>query len=197
MKIYYLLYKKNVPFKVPPFFKRELTILYSFPYIKIAEKIADWFKKRGAKVKLHNLLGCEALKADILVSESNFYLDASLIKNNYIWLFDGEWKKIKVKEKPRERGHLIEYYDNIGIIISLKPGQNNLYLAEKLKKILEKKGKNIYLFLFDNVENLEDFNFIELWINTACPRIKGKKIIQAYEVFNYLKTVGELENKEK
>jgi len=193
VKVYYLLYQKDVKFKKPPFFKRELTILYSFPYKKVAEKIAKWFEERSAKVKLHNLLGCEALKADILVSESNFYLDASLVKNNYIWLFDGNWKKIKVKEKPKERGHLIEFYEKIGIIISLKPGQNNFYLAKKLKDLLEKEGKKVFLFLFDDVNNLEDFNFIELWINTACPRIKGKKIIQAYEVFNYLK----LKNQDK
>ena len=187
MKVYYLLYEKEVEFKEPPFFKRKLTILYSFPYKSVAEKLAKWFKERGAEVKLHNLLGCEALKADVLVSESNFYLDASLIKNDHIWLFDGKWQKIKVKEKPRERGHLIEFYDVIGIIVSLKPGQNNFYLVEKLKESLKKMGKKVYIFLFDDVNNLEDFNFVQLWVNTACPRIKGKRIIQAYEVFNYLK----------
>jgi len=191
MKVYYLTYQKEVEFKKPPFFKDKVTILYSFPYKEVALKIANWFKERGAKVKLHNLLGCESLKADILVSESNFYLDNSLIKNETIWLFDGKWRKIKRKRKIIEKGYLIEYYNKIGIIVSLKPGQNNFYLAHKLKEKLEKLNKKVYLFLFDNVENLEDFNFIELWINTACPRIEGKRIVQAYEVLKYLEEIKE------
>ncbi|HIQ51189.1 MAG TPA: hypothetical protein EYH54_04420 [Nautiliaceae bacterium] len=187
MRIYYLTYQKEVKFKKPPFFKDKVRILYSFPYENIALEIANWFKERGAEVFLHNLLGCESLEADVLVSESNFYLDNSLLKNETIWLFDGEWKKIRRKSKKIEKGYLIEYYEKIGIIISLKPGQNNLYLAYKIKDKLQSYGKKVYMFLFDNVENLEDFNFIELWINTACPRIEGKRIIQAYEVLNYLK----------
>jgi diphthamide biosynthesis enzyme Dph1/Dph2-like protein len=195
MKVYYLTYQKEIEFKTPPFFKNRVRILYSFPYRDIALKIAKWFEERGAEVFLHNLLGCESLEADILVSESNFYLDNSLLKNEAIWLFDGSWKKIKRKNKPIERGFLIEYYDKIGIIVSLKPGQNNFYLVEKLKKKLEKLGKKVFVFLFDNIENLEDFNFIELWINTACPRIKGKKIVQAYEVLKYLKEKEKLNDR--
>jgi 2-(3-amino-3-carboxypropyl)histidine synthase len=57
---------------------------------------------------------------------------------------------------------------NIGILITTKPGQNNL------KKALElKSDKNIYYFLDDtiNFAELENFNFIDCWVNTACPRI--------------------------
>ena len=160
MKVYYLTYQKDIEFKKPPFFKNKVRILYSFPYEQVALKIAEWFKERGAEVLLHNLLGCESLEADILVSESNFYLDNSLLKNETIWLFDGEWKKIKRKTKKMEKGYLIEYYEKIGIIVSLKPGQNNLHLAYKLLKKLRSIGKKAYIFLFDNIENLEDFNFI-------------------------------------
>ena len=53
-------------------------------------------------------------------------------------------------------------------MITTKPGQNNL------KKALELKAdKNIYYFLDDtiNFAELENFNFIDCWVNTACPRI--------------------------
>jgi len=62
---------------------------------------------------------------------------------------------------------------NIGILVTTKPGQNNLNKAIELKKSEKYKDKNFYIFL-DNTINfaeLENFNFIDCWINTACPRI--------------------------
>lgn len=67
----------------------------------------------------------------------------------------------------------LEHANNIGIIITTKAGQNNFVTAKKLKKIFEKLGKKVYLFLFDNVVADEFLNFkgIDVLINTACPRI--------------------------
>ena len=60
---------------------------------------------------------------------------------------------------------------NIGILVSIKPGQYNLKKAFALKKKL--RDKKCYIFLSDNIgaEQLENFPFIECWVNTACPRI--------------------------
>ena len=46
-----------------------------------------------------------------------------------------------------------------------------LQLLADLKEKLEKEGKSVYLFLTDeiNVNQLPNFNFIEVWVNTACP----------------------------
>ena len=61
--------------------------------------------------------------------------------------------------------------ENIGIINTVKPGQEQLSTSY----ILEEKypDKNFYHFLDDNVsfDQLENFPFIEVWVNTACPRI--------------------------
>jgi len=194
MKVYYVLYEKDIEFKKPPFFKDKVVILYTFPYKKLAKKLKDWFESRKAKAVLIPYLGCHAIKADVLIADGLFHLKSALIKNKAIWFFDGKWKKIRLEQKNKERGFLIEYKNKVGIIVSLKPGQNNLNLAFKLKEKLKKLGKEVYLFIFDEVSNLEDFNFIELWINTACPRIEGRNIIQAYEVFNYLKLKEENKN---
>ncbi len=58
---------------------------------------------------------------------------------------------------------------NVGVLITTKPGQNNLKKALKLNN----KDKNFYYFLDDtiNFAELENFNFIDCWVNTACPRI--------------------------
>jgi len=58
-------------------------------------------------------------------------------------------------------------------LITTKPGQNNLKKALELKSNDKYKDKNFYFFLDDTVNfaELENFNFIDCWINTACPRI--------------------------
>ncbi|MBI2548113.1 diphthamide synthesis protein [Candidatus Woesearchaeota archaeon] len=61
----------------------------------------------------------------------------------------------------------------IGVLISLKPGQQYLPLAKRLKENLEQEGKKVYLFL-DNTfvfQHCENYPFIDCWVNTACPRI--------------------------
>jgi len=78
---------------------------------------------------------------------------------------------------------LMKFYsaDNIGILVSTKPGQNNLKEAIELKKKLK---KNCYIFVSDmiNEAELENFPFIQAWVNTACPRIEGKNIVNAEDI---------------
>ncbi len=59
----------------------------------------------------------------------------------------------------------------IGILVSMKPGQNSFRKAIELKKQL--REKNCYIFVFDTLDfnQLENFPFIECWVNTACNRI--------------------------
>ena len=59
----------------------------------------------------------------------------------------------------------------IGILVSLKPGQNNFRKAVELKK--QFKDKNFYIFAFDTLDfsQIENFPFVQCWINTACNRI--------------------------
>jgi 2-(3-amino-3-carboxypropyl)histidine synthase len=76
--------------------------------------------------------------------------------------------------------------ENIGILVSTKPGQNNQKKALEIKSRLEKKGKRCCIFLFDtlNLNELENFPFIEFWINTACPRIEedSNKVINFQDI---------------
>lgn len=61
--------------------------------------------------------------------------------------------------------------DTIGIIITIKPGQEHLQPSFALEK--KYPQKKFYYFI-DNVvsfDQLENFNFIHVWVNTACPRI--------------------------
>jgi 2-(3-amino-3-carboxypropyl)histidine synthase len=58
--------------------------------------------------------------------------------------------------------------EKIGILVSTKPGQENLKKALSLKL----KNKKSYLFLSNNIDIREFENFgINSWVNTACPRM--------------------------
>lgn len=62
---------------------------------------------------------------------------------------------------------------NIGILATIKPGQNRLELAIKLRKKLDKQGKNSFVFLGEtiNPEQMRNFSKVEAWVNTCCPRL--------------------------
>jgi 2-(3-amino-3-carboxypropyl)histidine synthase len=61
----------------------------------------------------------------------------------------------------------------VGIIACTKPGQERIKESEKLKKILEKTGKKVYLFISETINPDEFMNYsgFDILINTACPRI--------------------------
>lgn len=79
-----------------------------------------------------------------------------------------------IKAKLRKyRGALLRFFSakNVGVIITIKPGQEHL----RPSFFLEKKfpDKKFFYFIDDTVSfnQLENFPFIDVWVNTACPRI--------------------------
>ena len=61
--------------------------------------------------------------------------------------------------------------DNVGVIVTIKPGQEQLQPGYALEK--KYPNKKFYFFI-DNVvsfSQLENFNFIDCWVNTTCPRV--------------------------
>src|SRR3989338_8817834 len=78
-------------------------------------------------------------------------------------------KKILLKY----RASLMKYLTakTVGVIVTIKPGQEQF----RPSLVLEKRyaNKKFYYFI-DNVvsfDQLENFNFIEVWVNTTCPRV--------------------------
>ncbi len=61
--------------------------------------------------------------------------------------------------------------DEIGILVSTKPGQINLKAAYELEKRFPRKRFYILLTNTLNFQSLEDFNFIQCYVNTMCPRL--------------------------
>ena len=52
-----------------------------------------------------------------------------------------------------------------------------MYKAIDIKSKLEKQGKEAFIFVCDllDANELENFPFVEYWVNTLCPRIADDK----------------------
>lgn len=77
----------------------------------------------------------------------------------------------KTRRQYRAANSLFIMAKRVGVLVTTKPGQFFLKKAFELRE--EYPDKKFYFFI-DNTINfgaLEDFPFVECWINTACPRI--------------------------
>ncbi len=102
----------------------------------------------------------------------------------------------ELEDYDKKRKGLLKKYlmaKKVGILVSIKPGQFHprqyLDLKQKMEfiqKLRNKmKDKESYVFIGDNFDlnELENFRDIEIWVNTACPRIEWKNLLNMEEVF--------------
>jgi len=92
--------------------------------------------------------------------------------------------KEEIEKKKKEiKGKYIRFLNakKVGILVSTKPGQYNLKKALELRKKLKKES---YIFMFNTLreEELENFPDIDIFINTACPRIDYKRVINIQDI---------------
>lgn len=141
--------------------------------------------------KKFQILGCNVQKEDLnlkirpdiflYIGDGLFHPTALLFERKAkVLQFNPITKKHKIltqknieKILKRQKANLTKFYSsyNIGVLISLKPGQQRYNDAKTLTK---KYPDKIFYFFIDNnldLNSLENFPFIECWVNTACPRI--------------------------
>ncbi len=75
----------------------------------------------------------------------------------------------------RQRYAMIEAFRkarDIGVVVSLKPGQKRMGLAQRLNNLFRKHGKNSFIVTGDEITPtaLEE-NRYDAYVNTACPRL--------------------------
>ena len=177
---------------------KNITLLTTIQHIHKINDVKKQLEKNGKNVSLlkgkHSkyngqILGCDALhikpKKDIqallYIGTGEFHpKELLLAQKKSVFIFNPISKKFYELDKKdiesikkRKKGAYLRFLSSkkIGVIISTKPGQYNLKQALKLKK--KYKDKTFYYLLFDtiNLNELENFPFIECFVNTACPRI--------------------------
>jgi len=140
----------------------------------------------GKKTRPGHLLGCnletfQDFDAFLYVGDGLFHPQILMVKNNLpVFGFDpisGKHKKLDnsaiEKAKKKRQGAISKFLmsKEIGVILSTKPGQNLYKKALGLKQ--KYSDKNFYFVAFNDIDfaRLENFPFVECWVNTACYRI--------------------------
>ncbi len=198
MKVLFIEAKKNfetdinkIDFTLLP---NKISLVYSIQYKKLAEKIREKLSKRVRGFK--QVLGCSKFKSKypiLLISSGRFHALNLALQGNIVYVLEGnkinklnreEVNEIKNKRKTAFLKFLAA--EKVGILVSIKPGQENLREALKLEKKLEKKGKDVRIFLADNIslDEIENYN-MESWINTACQALTfDSRILNMHELKN-------------
>lgn len=183
---------------------KKLGIVTTAQFQSKTKEIIEYLNNNGKetfidKIKQRNegqLLGCDqgaAIKiqhnvdAFLYIGSGDFHpLGVAMNTNKEVYLFNpvtGVFSKFDSREiekyKKQKKVNYIKFLsaENIGIMVSIKPGQYSYKKAVEIKDKLEKKGKNAFIFVFDTLDanEMENFPFIDFWVNTACPRIADDK----------------------
>ncbi|RIB35280.1 MAG: hypothetical protein BXU00_01980 [Candidatus Nanoclepta minutus] len=165
---------------------KEVGMVCLAQYIDFFTKIKNKLEEIGFKVYTkppYYVLGCNVepsnLPVDTILLIGNGKFHALEIVRKYdkkVIVYDPISGLIDKYEEYNKRiiFYLLEELKssyNVGIILSIKPGQ---YYYNRLKNLLEKlRDKNIYLFIGDKIDldNLRNYPYIDFWIINACPRI--------------------------
>jgi len=183
---------------------KKIGLVSTIQFLGQLEKVKSYLEGKGHNVFIGGqILGCNASSAlkisskvdaflyigsgdfhplRVLIETGKKVIIANPISGEVGELSDNEIKEIKKKVLGKYNKFL--HAKKIGIIVSIKSGQYNLDKAIKLKERLDKES---YIFIGDEirVNELEDFNDIDFWVNTACPRIESSNIISLEDLESF------------
>ena len=161
--------------------------------IQHLHRINDVQKQLPGSVIAGQVLGCDAsaatkIKAEVdaflYIGSGEFHpLGIAIETGKEVFCFNPLAKKLSKigkseieKHSKRKKASLIKFLsaEKVGILVSTKQGQSRMKDAIKLSK---RKDREYFVFAFDTLNeiDLENFPFIQCWVNTACPRIADSK----------------------
>jgi len=179
-------------------------------HLKELDSVAKFLKANGKKALVGGqVLGCRqanALKLDvdcfIYVGSGRFHpLGIAVKTDKPVFMLNplsGVLDRISEHERKRwvgkRKGAIARAFESqtFGILVSTKGGQFSLKQALQLKKKLESKGKEAFIFSAEELSpnNLLPFK-VDCWVNTACPRIAGdeynRPVVNAEELEEIIK----------
>ncbi|MEA3414018.1 MAG: diphthamide synthesis protein [Nanoarchaeota archaeon] len=166
----------NIPYE-------NIALCYSNQFIEVANKIEKKINKNI--LNKFQVLGCsnpqfnKKVEAILIIGQGDFHAVSLAYESKLpVYVLEGEKiRKVSNKEieklSKKEKGAMLKYLnsDNIGILVTNKPGQERLKRAIEFKNSL--KSKKGYLFMSNdiNIAEFENFVGIDFWVNTACPRM--------------------------
>ncbi len=174
----------------------ELGVCTTVQFITCLSSLMKQLEKAGITASLlqgkhtqypGQILGCEYLdypvSAFLYVGDGIFHPQALAIKNKKpIYCYNPYTKQLAVfdrkdieKAEKRHNAAIAMFLTakHIGILVSTKPGQQFFKKSMQLREMIEQKGKKVSVFLANTVDftQMNNFPFIDCWVNSACPRI--------------------------
>jgi 2-(3-amino-3-carboxypropyl)histidine synthase len=177
---------------------QKLGLISTVQFLDQIEEVKSALEKAGKEVftnKLRQkydtqLLGCDqgAAMKDADKVDAYFYfgtgvfhpLGVVIAAEKDVYCYDplsGIQTKIPkeqgIRMNKKRKGAYLAFLSakNVGLLVSIKPGQNLFKKAVTLKE--NHPDKNCYIFVQDTLDfnQIENFPFVDVWINTACNRI--------------------------
>ena len=159
-------------------FEGKLGVLTTVQHLEKVQKI-----KTENWVVLGQVLGCNvknALKAEVdaylYVGTGKFHpIKIAMKTGKKVFMADPITETVSEVDKneveniqKKMKGAYAKYLTStkVGVLISTKKLQHCMQGLD-----FEFSGKEVYYFMCDNVCDLENFPDIEVWVNTACPRL--------------------------
>lgn len=193
--LYYEWYEEIDPV---PILKKQLTciddykkvgLISSVNFAHLLKKVASFLRKNHKKPVIGgHILGCDVKNAAqiekkvdcfLFVGSGRFHpLGLAMLIKKPVFVLDlelGEIKKMDTDKFERQRHAsiaLAKGAKKFGILVSTKPGQVMIKLAEEIKEKLEMAGKRGWIFALDEISQNKLLGLdVDCWINCACPRI--------------------------
>ncbi|MEM5812125.1 MAG: diphthamide biosynthesis enzyme Dph2 [Candidatus Aenigmatarchaeota archaeon] len=190
------LLEKNLS-QLKPFNK--ICLLTTVQFIDSIEPAKKFLESKGKNVLIGKpkiakypgqVLGCDYSAAKACEKEAKCFLflgsgrfhPLGLVQNVNKPVLFADFESGRIENLERERFRLMKIRaanlekakesNNFGIVVSTKPGQQNLVVAEKAKSVLEKKGKNAWIIIAGEFTSQKLLGLkIDCLVDCACPRI--------------------------
>lgn len=190
---------------------KKIGLIATVQYVSFLPIIKKELEKKGKEVSIAKgflakypgqILGCDVdaakklsnADAFLFIGSGRFHAEQVALatkKPVFIWQPENNsLDKIKEKDilklKARKKAALANFLaaEQVGILVSIKPGQENLKKALKIREKLKKKGKETFIFIADtiNLQELENFS-CKAWLNMACPALNMEpKIVNLADI---------------
>jgi len=163
---------------------KTIAIAYSVQFKDLAFDVKDILSKKHKIVNIIQVLGCTIPKfssppqAILLIGSGKFHAIGLAAETGLpIYILEKDRlseisKEQSDKLKKKEKAAYLKFLNanSVGVLVSTKPGQENLRRSMEIRKKF--KDKKFYLFLDNKIDINQFENFtIDSWMNSACPRL--------------------------
>jgi 2-(3-amino-3-carboxypropyl)histidine synthase len=181
----------------------KIGLFSSLQFLKVMEKAKNYIEKNGKEVLVGNdgaefkgqVLGCRLQNVKSIEDQVDCFLyvgaglfhplGAALATEKPVFTLDME--KMEIRDLKDEKMKFFKkkaWFESelkgartVGLLVSWKKGQNRIDEAMKMKKRLEKEGKEVTVLAFDKIDKrkIEGMKF-DILVTLACPRMDDEYI---------------------